>query len=95
MNEICYWYICFVPVSISPATKIFGFSEFLAAIALLAVLYTITDVRYKFRIAITPGSLYVTTFGIIAAIGFQTLLTEIWIAEGWWVPKTIGLTRST
>ena len=95
MNEICYWYICFVPVSISPATKIFGFSEFLAAIALLAVLYTITDVRYKFRIAITPGSLYATTFGLIAAIGLQSLLTEVWIAEGWWIPKTVGLTRST
>ncbi|MFZ3018740.1 MAG: hypothetical protein WA056_09825 [Gallionella sp.] len=95
MNEICYWHFCFIPLSTSPVTKIFGFSEFLAAIALLAVVYTITDVRYKFRIAVTPGFLYVATFGLIAIIGLQTLLTEIWIAENWWVPKTMWITRAT
>ena len=94
-NEICYWLFCFVPASTNLATKIFGFSEFLAAVALLAVVYTIADVRYKFRIAVTPGPLYATTFILIAVIGLQTLLTEIWVAEGWLVPKTIGLTRST
>lgn len=93
--EICYWLFCFVPVNTKPAAKIFGFSEFLAAVALLAVVYTIVDVRYKFRLAVTPGSLYVTTFCLIGIIGLQTLLTEVWFAEGWWVPKTIGLTRST
>jgi len=95
MNEICYWNFCFIPISTSPAIKIFGFSEFLAAIALLAVVYTITDVRYKFRIAVTPGFLHVATFVLIAIIGLQTLLTEVWIAEGWWVPKTVWITRST
>ncbi len=85
---------CFEPVSTSSATKIFGFSEFLAAVALLTVIYMIADVRYKFRIAVTPTSLYVKTFVLIAIIGLQTLLTEIWIVEGWWVPKTIWLTRS-
>lgn len=94
MTESCYWLFCFEPVSKGPAIKIFGFSEFLAAVALLAVVYTIADVRYKFRIAVTPGSLYVTTFALIAVIGLQTLLTEIWIAEGWWVPKNVWLTRA-
>jgi len=94
-TEICYWLFCFVPVNTNPAAKIFGFSEFLAAVALLAVVYTIVDVRYKFRIAVTPGSLYVTTFCLIGIIGLQSLLTEVWFAEGWWVPKTMGLTRST
>lgn len=97
-TETCYWLFCFVPVGTNHGTKIFGFSEFLAAVALLAVVYTIADVRYKFRIAVTPGvlnSLYVTTFILIGIIGLQTLLTEIWIDEGWWVPKTVGLTRST
>lgn len=94
-TESCYWLFCFGPISTNLTTNIFGFSEFLAAVALLAVVYTIADVRYKFRIAVTPGALYATTFILIAVIGLQTLLTEIWVAEGWWVPKTIGLTRST
>lgn len=95
MNEVCYWYFCFTPISTNHSIKIFGFSEFLAAIALLAVVYTITDFRYKFRIAVTPGFLHVSTFVLIALIGLQTLLTEIWIAEGWWVPKTVWITHNT
>ncbi|MES2208499.1 MAG: hypothetical protein V4525_17110 [Pseudomonadota bacterium] len=91
-TEICYELLCFVPINTSSTNKIFGFSEFLAAVALLAVIYTVTDVRYKFRIAVTPGSIYTTTFGLITVIGLQTLLTEIWIAEGWWVPKTVFIT---
>jgi hypothetical protein len=94
-NEICYWLFCFVPVSANHATKIFGFSEFLTAVALFAVIYTVTDVRFKFRIAVTPGSLYVGTFVLIATIGLQTLLTEVWIAEGWWVPKDTWFTYAT
>jgi len=90
-TEHCYWWFCFKPIESTQDTNIFGFSEFLTAIALLVVIYTITDVRYKFRLAITPGPLYITTFISIAVIGVQSLLTEIWVREGWWVPKTIGL----
>ena len=93
--EACYWLVCFVPIAPSTASKIFGFSEFLASVALFVVVYTIADVRYKFRIAVAPCQLYAITFALIGVIGFQTLLTEIWIAENWWVPKTRLLTRST
>ena len=92
MNEVCYWVFCFVPVATAQPTKIFGFSEFLTALALLVVVYTVMDVRYKFRIAVAPGFLYTTTFSLIATIGAQTLLTEIWLAQGWWVPETLWLT---
>lgn len=95
MTEACYWLLCFAPVGTGPATKIFGFSEFLTAVALLALVYTIADVRYKFRIAVTPGSLYVATFSLIAIIGLQTLLTEVWIAEGWWTPRVAVITHNT
>lgn len=74
--------------------KIFGFAEFITALALLVVLYTIVDVRYKFRLSITPGALYPVTFTLIVIIGVATLLTDIWLAEGWWLPKTAALTRS-
>lgn len=88
IEEICYWTICFVPISATTQGRIFGFSEYLTAVALLAVLYTITDTRYKFRIAITPGYLYLSSYFLLAIIGFQSLLSEVWIAEGWWVPVT-------
>ncbi len=94
MKEVCYWVFCFVPASTSTGPSIFGFAEFIAALALLVVIYTVVDIRYKFRLAITPGSLYPTTFGLIAFIGGGTLLTELWLAEGWWVPKVTFVTRA-
>jgi hypothetical protein len=94
MEEICYWLFCFTPIIESSNERIFGFSEYLTAVALLALLYTITDTRYKFRIAITPGYLHTTSYYLLATIGFQSLLSEVWIAEGWWVPVTKGLTYS-
>lgn len=93
-EEVCYWLLCFVPPGANAGPKIFGFAEFIAALALLVVLYTVVDIRYKFRLAITPGALYPVTFALIAIIGVETLLTEVWLAEGWWLPKTAGLTRS-
>jgi len=92
--ERCYWLFCFKPIESDKTISIFGFSEFISAIALLIIIYTITDVRYKFRIATAPGSLYITTFSLIGVIGFSTLLTDIWVNEGWWVPVTAGLTLS-
>lgn len=88
ITEKCYWIFCFSPISTSPADKIFGFSEFLTAVALMTVIYAVTDVRYKFRIAVTAIPLYSLTFYLTAIIGFLTLMTEVWITNSWWVPKT-------
>lgn len=93
-TDYCVWFICLEPVNVDAGTKIFGFSEFLTAVALLAILYTIVDVRYKFRIAIAPGALHTTTYVLIAIIGLQTLLTEIWVSERWLVLKNTWLTYS-
>lgn len=93
-DAVCYWLLCFVPPATGNGPKIFGFAEFIAAVALLVLLYMIADIRYKFRLAITPGELYTVTFGLITTIGAETLITEVWVAEGWWVPQTAGLTKS-
>ena len=93
-EEVCYWLFCFVKPGSSVDPKIFGFAEFIGAAALLVVFYMIADFRYKFRLAITPGALLPITFSLITFIGVATLLTELWLAEDWWLPKTVGLTRS-
>lgn len=71
--------------------KIFGFAEFLTALALLVVLFTIVDVRFKFRTAIVPGDLYRTTFVVMIAIGLLTLMSEVWVAQEWYLPKIYWL----
>jgi hypothetical protein len=86
--------LCFVPPSTDPYWKLFGFSEFLTALALLVVVYTTADVRYRFRIAIAPGNLHQITFILAGVIGFGILFTDVWAAQGWWVPRAEVMSRA-
>ena len=54
------------------------------------IVYTVPDVRYRFRLAIAPTlvHLYAETFVMIGIIGFGILLTDVWVAEGWLVPES-------
>lgn len=79
--------ICFVPVT--STASIFGFKDFIGALALLIIIYTISDVRYRFRIAVSPTPLYKISYWLIGIIGFGTLLTDIWISEKWLVPNSL------
>ncbi|CAN7593653.1 hypothetical protein LJR175_004410 [Variovorax sp. LjRoot175] len=90
--EVCYLAFCFVPLG-KETPRLFGFAEFISSLALMVIVFTITDIRYRFRVAIAPSRLYRLTFGLMAFIGLATLLTEVWLAEGWWVPRS-SLTRS-
>lgn len=82
----CIGSICFVPLE-ALAPKFFGFSEYLAALALMVVVWTTTDIRYRFRIATAPLPLHRVTFVSITSVGFLTLITDLWRAEEWLVPK--------
>jgi len=93
-QEICIWTLCFAPGVKSDTPRIFGFAEFISALALLVIVYTVVDVRYRFRIAIAPSPLYRLTFSLIGVIGAESLLTEIWLAEGWWLPRASFMTRA-
>jgi hypothetical protein len=84
--EQCFLGVCFIPVNGS-GQKFFGFSEFLAGLALMVLAWTIADVRYKFRVRTAPLPLMAITFSVVAAIGLLTLLTDLWRAEQWLVPK--------
>ena len=89
--EQCLGELCFVPLD--PASpKFFGFSEYLAALALMVVVWTTADIRYRFRIATAPLPLHPLTFASIALVGVLTLMTDLWRAEGWLVPAGSILT---
>lgn len=60
---------------------IFGFSEFVQAAALLVVIYTVTDVRYRFRISIAPLPIWGLTFVTGGVIGVGTLLSDTLFAQ--------------
>lgn len=78
--------ICFVPIQGS--ASLFGFKDFIAALALLIIIYTVSDIRYRFRVAVAPVPLFKITYVLIWLIGFGTLATDIWISEKWLVPES-------
>lgn len=70
-------------------SSIFGFPEFLTALALLMLVYGVSDARYRFRIHVAPLPLPKITFWSIVVIGGASLLIDVWYAEAW--PTTAGL----
>ncbi len=85
--EKTYLGICFVTPSSGLESSIFGFAEFISALALLVIVYTLTDIRYRFRVAVTPIPLFKSTYILIGFIGFGTLLTDVWFSERWLMPN--------
>ncbi|WYX16184.1 hypothetical protein WJ974_06720 [Achromobacter xylosoxidans] len=92
--EQCFVGVCFIPLDGS-GQKFFGFSEFLAGLALMVLAWTIADVRYRFRVQTAPIPLLGVTFSVVAAIGVLALLTDLWRAEQWLVPKGNLLTPAS
>ncbi len=92
--EQCFVGVCFIPLD-GGGQKFFGFSEFLAGLALMVLAWTIADVRYRFRVQTAPIPLRGITFSVVAAIGVLTLLTDLWRAEQWLVPKGNLLTPAS
>lgn len=82
----CYGFLCFSPFDAN-APKFFGFSEFLAGLALMVLAWTIADERYRFRVRTTPLPLQGVTFAVVGAVGILTLATDLWRAEQWLVPE--------
>ena len=94
MHSQCYWWICFVHLP-KDSPKFFGFAEYLAAVALMALAWTIADVRYKFRVATAPIPLQFTTYWVVGAVGLLTLVTDWWRAEQWLVPAGYFMTPAS
>lgn len=92
--EQCFGFGCFIPLDTN-GPKFFGFSEFLAGLALMVLAWTIADIRYRFRVRTAPIPLQGITFLVVAAVGVLTLLTDLWRAEGWLVPRGNLLTPAS
>lgn len=69
--------LCFVPAK-SPTNKIFGFAEFVQALALLVLVYTLSDLRYRYRAATAAIPIWGITFLLSGFVGFGTLLLDFW-----------------
>jgi len=85
-NAPCIGPLCFTYVD-SSSPRLFGFSEFLAGLALLVLAWTTADVRYRFRVRTAPLPLPRITYWVVGSVGVLTLLTDLWLAQEWPVPQ--------
>jgi hypothetical protein len=77
--------ICFV---IPPESKggIFGFAEFVQAFALLVLIFTVSGVRYQFRVDTAPIRIWLLTYWGSGSIGALALLSDLWFAQRYPLP---------
>lgn len=68
------------------APKYFGFAELINGLALTIVLWTIADLRYKFRIYTSGIPIERASVVITIIVGVLTLLSDYWRASGSRVP---------
>ena len=64
-SDFCYGFLCFVPLE-GDVPQIFGFSEFIAGLALMVLAWTIAGIAYRFRVRTAPIPLVNVTFGAIS-----------------------------
>lgn len=81
----CHQFICWAPLDPN-GPKIFGFAEYLAALALIVIAWTISDWRYRFHLQTARLHVRRIAFFTVAAVGALTLATDIWRASGYPVP---------
>jgi hypothetical protein len=63
------------------AGGIFGFAEFIQAFAVLVLIYTLSDVRYRFRIAAAWLPVRSLTFWLTLFIGVSALVSDYWFTN--------------
>lgn len=80
-----FWGLCFAPIQAT--SSFFGFKDFIAAIAILVLIYMVVDVRYRFRLQVAPVPLFGIAYALVGVIGFGSLATDVWISEKWLVPQ--------
>lgn len=60
---------------------IFGFAEFVQAFAILILVYTLSDVRYRFRVQAAAINVRAFTFWLIIVIATVALLSDYWFTN--------------
>ena len=72
-----------VPAGASGSESLFGVSDYLAAFALLLVIYTISDYRNKLRLSLAPFPIYKLGFWIFLCVFFVKAIVELWFFQSW------------
>lgn len=75
-----------VPATVPEGGGLFSFSEFLATLALLLVVITVSDYKYRFRLSLTKFPLKLIAFWVGLGAGLSILLVDFWFHNGFPIP---------
>ena len=90
LSEVSHWKVwsCFSLVPSSPPTtgNLFGFAEYLSALALLLVVLGTSDYRYRYRLLLMKYNLRLASVWVVTAIGVGILGIDVWFQNKLPVP---------
>lgn len=86
MCDLTLLNVCLNRAPVESGGAIFGFAEFLTALALLVLVFNSSDALYKFRVSVAPIRLIPVTFASTALIGLGALVNDLWFAQRWLAP---------
>lgn len=83
MNAKYEFDLCWVAAGSSGSTSLFSVSDYLASLALLLVIYTISDDLSKFRLTIAPAPVDSLIFWLFVCVFFLKAIFELWFYLDW------------
>lgn len=84
------WGICLEPATIGEAVPIFGFAQYISTLALLVVVFNVSDFRYRFRLLLTRLPVRSIAFSVATSVGALILLIDVWFHNAWWIPAKLN-----
>lgn len=85
--------VCFEAARPAATAPVFGVAEFLTAVAIFAVAYSMSDDRYKFRISVAWIPLNLVFFLATAIAGFALVIIAFWFELGLPIPRVLNNPR--
>jgi len=79
-----------VPAKIPASGSIFNFAEYLAALALLLVVLTASDFRFRYRLSLTKANLRTQGLWVAFGVGAAILAADVWFQNNLPVPQFLG-----
>ncbi|MGH7887734.1 MAG: hypothetical protein ACREPG_07700, partial [Candidatus Binatia bacterium] len=78
------------PANVGSSPNVFRIAEFISTLALLVIIVTVSDFRYRYRFAVQRFDVRTLGIGVAATIGVFLLLTEVWFQNSLPIPHFIN-----
>lgn len=90
LNAIRDWDGFRLEQAISDTSNVFGLAQFLSSLALLVVVFNVSDFRYRYRLYVSRFDLSKVAIYIASMIAAALLLTEMWFENKWRLPHFLN-----